>query len=62
MVDEIRASDPCRLNKGCGLKFHVGSRVQQETLEEGWRTYQLKRCEYNDKDNSPKTLNNKNKI
>ena len=39
----------------------VGSRVQQ-TPEEGWRTYWLKRCGNNnkDEDNSPKTLNNKN--
>ena len=39
--------------------FHVGSRVQQ-TLEV-WRTYQLKRCGNNNKDdNSLKTLNDKN--
>ena len=55
-------SDPHGLNKGCHLKFCVDSRVQQETPEEGQRTYQLKRCEYNnkDEDNSPKTLNDKN--
>ena len=48
------------LNKGCGSKFCVGSQVQQETPEEGWRTYKLK-CEYNkDEDSSPKTLNDKN--
>ena len=43
-------------------KFCVGSQVRQETLVEGWRTYQLKRCEYNnkDEDNSLKTLNDKN--
>ena len=48
------------LNKGCGSKFHVGSRVQQAP-EENWRTHQLKHCEYKhkDEDNSPKTLNDK---
>ena len=42
------------LNKGRGSKFHVESRVRQETPEE--------RYEYNnkDEDNSPKTLNEKN--
>ena len=46
----------------CGLKFCIDSRVQQETPEEGLKTYQLKHCVYNDKDedNSIKTLNNKN--
>ena len=59
----IRTSDPCELNKGRGLNFHVSSRVQQ-TPEEGRSTYQLKHCEYNNKveDNSLKTLNNKNQI
>ena len=49
------------MNKGRGLKFHVGFRVRQ-TPEEGWRTYWPKRSEYNneDKDNSPKTLNDRN--
>ena len=43
------------------MSFCVGSRVQQ-TPEEGWRTYQLKRCgnDNKDEDNSPKTLNDKN--
>ena len=47
-------------NKGCSSKFCEGSRVRQ-TPEEG-RTYQLKHCRNNnkDEDNSPKTLNNKN--
>ena len=58
MVNGIKASDPCGLNKAHGLKFHVGSRVRQETPEKGWRTYWPKH-EYNnkDEDNSPKTLN-----
>ena len=57
MVNGIRASDPHGLNKGCGLKFLVGSRVQQEIPEEGQRTHQLKCCEYinKDEDNNPKT-------
>ena len=61
MVNGIRTSDPLGLNKGYVLKFRVGCRIQQ-TPEEGWRTYWLKRCEYSnkDEDNSPKTLNNKN--
>ena len=56
MVNGIRTSDPRGLNKGRISKFREGSRV--ETLEEGWRTYQPKRCEYNnkDEDNSPKPL------
>ena len=60
MVNGIRISDPCGLNKECGLKFHVGSKVQQ-TTEEGRWTYRPKRCEYNnkDEDNSLKTLNAK---
>ena len=38
-------------------------KFRQETPEEGWRTYQLKRCGNNnkDKDNNPKTHNVKNK-
>ena len=62
MVNRIRASDYHGLNKGCGSKFHVGSRVWQETPEEGQWTYRLKGCEYNnkDKDNSLKILNDKN--
>ena len=40
------------------IKLRVGSQVRQ-TPEEGWKTYRLKNCEYNnkDKDDSPKTLN-----
>ncbi len=42
-------------------KFRKGSRVRQ-TPEEGRRTYRLKHCGNNnkDEDNSPKTLNDKN--
>ena len=60
MTNGIRAGDPCGFNKGCSLKFCVGSQVRQ-TLEEGRRTYRLKRCGNNNKeeDNSPKTLNDK---
>ena len=52
----IRTGDPCGFNKGCSSKFHESSQ------EEGWRTYQPKHCGNNnkDKDNSPKTLNDKN--
>ena len=61
MVNGIRASDPHRLNKGCGLKLRAGSRVGQEKPEEGRRTYRPKRCEYNNKaeNNSLQTLNDK---
>ena len=60
MVNGIRATDPRGLNKGRGSKFHEGSRVQQETPEEGQSTYWLK-CIYNnkDEDNSLKTMNDK---
>ena len=62
MVNRIRASDLRGLDKKIGSKFCVGFRVRQETIKEGRRTLQQKRCEYNkkDKDNSPKTLNDKN--
>ena len=61
MANRIRIGDPHELNKGCSSKFHEGSWVWQ-TLEEGQRTYQLKRCgnNYKDEDISLKTLNNKN--
>ena len=61
MVNGIRASDLHGLNKGCGLRFCVGSQVQQETPEESQRTYWPKRYEYNykDEDNSLKTLTDK---
>ena len=63
MANRIRTGDSCGFNKGCSSKFRKGSRVQQ-TPEEGRRTYQLKRCGNNnkDKDNSPKTLNDKNLV
>ena len=52
--------DPRGFNKGCSLKFHEGSQVQQ-TPEEGRRTYWPKRFGNNkDEDNTPKTLNDKN--
>ena len=54
MVNRIRASDPHRLNKGCGSKFHVGSQVWQETPEKGWKTHRSKCCEYNNKDEDKK--------
>ena len=64
MVNRIKASNPGGLNKGCGLKVCVGSRVRQETPEEGQGTYLWKRSGYDNKDegNSPKTLNEKKNI
>ena len=67
MVNGIRTGDPCGFNKGCSLKFHVGSRVRQ-TPKEGLRTYRTKCCGNNNKDedncpdehNSLKTFDNKN--
>ena len=54
-VNGIRASEPCGLNKGCGLKFHVGSQVRQEKPEEGWSKYNNQ-----DEDYSLKIWNDKN--
>ena len=60
MTKGIRTGDPRGFKKGRSSKFCVGSRVRQKP-EEGWRTYQPKRCGNNnkDKDNSSKTLNDK---
>ena len=52
MVNGISSSDPRGLNKGRGSKFSFGSRVWQGTPEED-------RCEYNNEDNSPKTIKKK---
>ena len=62
LVNGIRASDCCGLNKECSSKFHIGAQVWQETPKEGLMTYQQKCCEYNykDEDNSLKTVNHKN--
>ena len=61
MANGIRTGDPRGFNKGRSSKFREGSRVRQ-TPEEGRKTYRSKRCENNnkDKDNCPKTLNDKN--
>ena len=58
MVNGIRASDICGLNKGCSLKLRVGSRFRQETPEEDRWTNRPKRCEYknNNKDNCQDNL------
>ena len=61
MVNGIRTGNPPPgFNKGRSLKFRVGSCVRQAP-EEGRRTYRLKRCGNNnkDEDNSPKILNDK---
>ena len=57
-----QSTPPWGLNKLFGLKFHVASRVQQETAEEGWSAHQLKHWESNsnDEDNSLNNLNDKN--
>ena len=61
MANGIRTGDPRGFKKGRSSKFRVGSRVRQ-TLEEGRRSYQLKRSGNNneDKDNSQKILNDTN--
>ena len=61
MANGIRTGNPHGFNKGCSSKFREGFRVRQ-THEEGWRTYRMKRCGNNKKneDNSPKTRNDKN--
>ena len=63
IANGIRTGNPCGFNKECSLKFCVGSQVQQ-TPEECWKTYQLKSCGNNnkDEDNSPKILNDKKKL
>ena len=60
MANGIRTGDPRGFNKGRSLKFREGSRVRQ-TPEEGWRIYRPKRCGNRYEDNSPKTLNDKNR-
>ena len=40
-------------NKGFGSRFSVASRVRHETPEESRKTYWLKRCDYNNKDEVP---------
>ena len=61
MANGIRTGDPRGFNKGRSSKFCEGSRVRQ-TPEEGQRTYRLKRCgnDNKDEDNSLKILNDKN--
>ena len=61
MASGIKTGNPRGFNKGHSSKFRVGSRVRQ-TPDEGRRIYWPKRCSNNnkDKDNNPKTLNDKN--
>ena len=61
MANGIRTGETRRFNKGRSSMFREGSRVRQ-TPEEGRRTYRLKRCGNNnkDEDNGLKTLNDKN--
>ena len=63
MANGFRTVEPHGFNKGRSLKFPEGSRIRQ-TPEEGRRTYRPKRCGNNnkDEDNSPKTLNDKNRL
>ena len=61
MANGMRTDDPRGFNKERSSKFREGYRVRQ-TPEENLRTYRLKCCGNNnkDEDNSPKTLNDKN--
>ena len=61
MAKGIRTGNPRGFNKGRSSNFREGSWVWQ-TPEEGRRTYWLKRCGNNnkDEDNSLKILNDKN--
>ena len=61
MANGIRTGDHRGFNKGRSSKFRVSFRVRQ-TPEEGRRIFRLKRPANNnkDKDNSPKTFNDKN--
>ena len=61
MANGIRTGDSSWFNKWRSSKFRESSRVRQ-TPEEDQRTYRLKRCGNNNKDknNSPKTRNDKN--
>ena len=62
MTNGIRTGEPHGFNKGRSSKFREGSRARQ-TPEEGRRTYRPKHRGNNnkDKDNSPKSLNDKNR-
>ena len=64
MVNGFRPSETRGLNGRRASKSHLGSRVQQETSEEGWSIYRPKRYEYKnkDEDNSPKTMNDKKQV
>ena len=61
LTESEQVTPPRGFNKGRSSMFREGSWVRQ-TPEEGRRTYQPKRWGNNnkDKDNSPKTLNDKN--
>ena len=63
MANGIRTVEPRGFNEGHSSKFHEGSQVWQ-TPEIGRRTYQVKRCgnDNKDEDNSSKTLNGKNEL
>ena len=58
MVNKIGTVYPCGLNEGFSSRFCVESRVWHKTPEEGQKTYQMKCCDYNNKDevNSSNTL------
>ena len=64
VVNGIRTMYSSGLIKGFSSKFCMGSYVQNETPEEGWRMHQLKRCVYNneDEDNSLNILSDKTEM
>ena len=64
MVNRNETVYPRGSNKGFSSSFYVDSWVRSETPEEGRRTYQVKCCEYNNKDevNSSNILSNNNNL
>ena len=64
MFNRIGTVYPCGSNKGFSSRFCMDSQVLHETLEEDQGTYQLKHCEYNNKDevNCPNILSNNEKV
>ena len=50
MVNRIGTVYPCGSNKEFSSRFCEDSQARHETLEEDRRTYRLKRCQYNNKD------------
>ena len=61
-VTRVSEVKHCGSNKDFSSRFYVDSQVRHETPEKGRRTYQLKCCGYDNKDevNSPNIPSDKN--